>query len=290
MTPAVLVSVLLTVSPGEAAVADLEAFHQSIFERVAPAVVFIKTTKGFGSGVFVSHDGLILTNAHVVGQMELVDVVLHDGQKLVGRVVERASDDIDLALVEVAVKNSPSAEVNTDSKLRVGNWVAAIGHGEGAVWTFNVGSVSNIYSSASEKPVFQTQIPLNPGNSGGPILDRRGTVVGIVTAGIKEANSINFGIDIGVALRSLSRLRSQCECLTVTAPAGVPIFVQNKNVGTGKVVVPAKAGPYTVFAVVDGKMIRKTVTYPDVKSVELKAEVAVENTPSGPSRKPLNAK
>ena len=71
--------------------------------------------------------------------------------------------------------------------------------------------------------VFQTQIPLNPGNSGGPIIDRTGRVVGIVTAGIKEANSINFGIDIGVALRSLSRLSALCDCLTISAPDGVPV-------------------------------------------------------------------
>lgn len=286
MVFSLLCQLALAATPGEVAVADVEVFHQSIFERVAPAVVFIKSNQRFGSGVFVSNSGLILTNAHVVGQADHVDVVLYDGKRLVGRVVERASDDIDLALVEVAIANAPTAEVNTESKLQVGNWVAAIGHGQGAVWTFNVGMVSNIYSSASEKPVFQTQIPLNPGNSGGPILDRKGTVVGIVTAGIKEANSINFGIDIGVALRSLQRLRSTCECLTVTAPEGVPVFVQDKNVGTGRVVVPAKPGTYSVFAVVDGKMIRKSVVYPDVRAVELKPEVP-GTVDAGPARRPL---
>lgn len=265
------IAVLLAAAPSSGAlqVADLERFHQELFERVAPTVVFISTGKAFGSGVLVSKGGLVLTNAHVVQGADRVDVVLQDGRKTHAVVVERPPRDIDLALLQLDLTNTPAAELAVGPSIHVGSWVAAIGHGEGAVWTFNVGMVSNIYSSASERPVFQTQIPLNPGNSGGPIIDRTGRVVGIVTAGIKEANSINFGIDVGVALRSLGRLAALCDCLTVSAPEGVAIFVDNKNVGTGRVVVPATAGPHTVFAVVNGVMQRRSLVFPESRVVEL---------------------
>lgn len=135
-------------------------------------MVFISNGEGFGSGFFVSEDGLVLTNAHVVGDAKLVDVLLHDGRRLKGAVVERAQKSLDLALVEVAVKGARALELDELAGVRVGSFAASVGHGEGAIWTFNAGMVTNIYPAGGERPILQTQIPLNPGNSGGPVIDR----------------------------------------------------------------------------------------------------------------------
>lgn len=145
-----------------------------------------------GSGFFVE-PRLILTNAHVVKGREKVDVVLHDGRRVEGMVVERAVDDVDLALIEIATEGKP-LELDAKGELQVGTWVASVGHGMGGVWSYTTGMISNIYPNGAERPVFQTQIPLNPGASGGPIFDRRGMVLGIVMSGIEDSNSINFAI------------------------------------------------------------------------------------------------
>ena len=247
-----------------------ERYLQSFFSKYATSVVFISRGDAFGSGYFVTDDGLILTNAHVVADVEEVDVVLHDGTLVKGRVEERGRDDIDVALVRIERENTPPLSLEGFSDLRVGSWVASIGHGAGAVWSLNTGIVSNIYPSGHAKPVFQTQIPLNPGSSGGPIFDRHGRVVGIVYAGNLEANNLNFGIKGDVIITALKGLLGHGDCLTISAPAGVPIFVNGRSVGAGPAATYCGAGgTLDVLAVIGGKMIKRKVDYPSTKLVKL---------------------
>ncbi len=256
----------------EDALLAMERQQQALFEKVTPSVVFISKGDSFGSGFFVGTDGLVLTNAHVVEGREKVEVVLHDGRKVQGTVVERGAKEVDVALVRVPLKDTPVPPLGGVGDVRVGSWVGAVGHGRGAVWTFNSGMVSNIYPDGAERPVFQTQIPLNPGNSGGPIFDWRGTVVGIVTAGIEGASAINFGIGMDVARKALSTLAGACECLVVNAPEGVPVFVDGTMVGTGpRVVLPVtRKRVYEVFAVIAGQMKKQQVRYPEAREVTLR--------------------
>jgi S1-C subfamily serine protease len=149
--------------------------------------------------------------------------------------------------------------------------VASVGHGRGGIWSFNTGMVSNIYPDGSERPIFQTQIPLNPGNSGGPIVDVRGRVVGVVTAQMRESNSMNFAIRSDVALQAFDELAGLCECIVITAPRGVPVFVDGRNVGVGpRVTVAAEPRSYEVFAVIGGAMKKLRARYPDQRLVDLK--------------------
>jgi len=135
--------------------------------------------------------------------------------------------------VKVPLENVETVSLGTASP-RVGQWVGAVGHGSGAIWTFSSGMVSNVYPEGAERPVFQTQIPLNPGNSGGPIFDARGTVIGVVTAALKEATAINFGISIATARKALAGLSVTCECVRITAPAGVPVFLDGASPAVGR--------------------------------------------------------
>jgi S1-C subfamily serine protease len=131
--------------------------------------------------------------------------------------------------------------------------------------------VSNIYPVGAERPLFQTQIPINPGNSGGPIFDRTGRVIGVVTAMLTNTAGINFGIGLDVARKHLARLQSSCECLSITAPAGVPVFVDGAMAGTGPH-VEANASPgrtYEVFAIINGVMKKVRATYPEQREVKL---------------------
>lgn len=254
---------------GDDVLLALEQRNTKVFKKIAPAVVFVANGKSFGSGFFVSSDGLILTNRHVVGKASKVEVVLRDGTRLPGRVVERA-ENLDLALIRIEKKETLQLPLGKASQLEVGSWVASVGHGRGMVWTYNAGLVSNVHTAADQESVFQTQIPLNPGNSGGPIVDRHGVVVGIVTAGLTESNSINFGIKIGSALRALSTLEPLCNCLVVHTPGREPIFLDGEMAGVGpRLALSVRAGDYEVFAVIEGKMRKRRIVFPSTEKVYL---------------------
>lgn len=263
---------LLATHPAAAApdpLAELESRQQELFEKIAPSVVFISRGSTMGSGFFIE-DRLILTNAHVVKDRDKVEVVFHDGKRVEGKVVERALDDIDLALVEVPDAGRP-LELASQGELRVGTWVASVGHGMGGVWSYTTGMISNIYPRGADRPVFQTQIPLNPGASGGPIFDRKGKVIGVVMSGIDGSNSINFAIRSDVAFQSLTRLSGKCECLVIDAPKGASVFVDGTLRGKGpRVVIPAEPRTYKVFRTDGEKIVEKSVTFPKQRSVDLR--------------------
>ncbi|HEY0135955.1 MAG TPA: serine protease [Nannocystis sp.] len=263
--PAARADVAAPVDP----LAELEMAQQRIFVRLAPSVVFIHTKTGFGSGFVVSRDGLVLTNAHVVEAQATVGVVMHDGRTLTGTVLERAKSH-DLALVQLPLAKTEPIPLGDSESLRVGAWAGAIGHGRGGIWTFNIGMISNIYPAESGRPVFQTQIPLNPGASGGPILDRKGQAIGIVTAKLKDAEAINFGIKIDVALRELKPLAARCECIIVVAPEGVPVLVDGVMRGVGpRVVVPVSPGAHEVVTVVKDKRRRVSINFPEQRNITI---------------------
>lgn len=251
-------------------VAAIENHQQALYRRTAPSVVFISNQVGFGSGFIVREDGLILTNAHVVGSRTEVDVVRLDGTTVKGTVVEKA-DKLDLALIDIPGSGMPTIPMAADpDAVRVGAWAASVGHGRGGIWTFTTGMVSNRYQDDGVT-VFQTQIPVNPGNSGGPIVDRAGTVIGIVTAGMVDAQAINFAIPAFEAVRALDKLDGTCQCLTVRAPAGAAVFVDGAMVGTGPTVrVPTTPGDHEVFAIIGGEKVDRTANWPDKAEIELK--------------------
>jgi serine protease Do len=255
MSRALLVALALAGSPAAAdPLGDLEAAQIQLYQRTRAAVVYIEQGGTIGSGFFVER-GLILTNRHVVGAEARVQVRLRDGRVLEGAVVERASGDIDLALVEVPVRDVEPLELSLASPA-IGAWIASIGHGVDSPWTFTTGMVSNVYRNPAGLPVLQTQVPLNPGNSGGPIFDRHGKVVAIVTKGMQAANSVNFAIGAEVATRALRRLARVAAPLVIRAPAGVAVFVDGQLAGTGPEVRVAP-GVHAIGAVIGGALIER---------------------------------
>lgn len=270
----VLASVpILAVAANPAApdvLAQIDRAQRELYARVAPAVVYVITKDGFGSGVVLRPDGLVLTNEHVVRGATTVDVVTFDGTHYSGTVVERGQDT-DLAVVQVAgAAELPVLEVGDGPGLAVGQWVAAVGHAQGGGWSFTTGTVSNVYRAVGGQTVVQTQIPLNHGNSGGPVVDRAGRVVGIATASLERAQNLNFAIRIDVATLSLTTLEPVCNCLVVTAAAGMPIFFDGAVVGTGpRVALIPEAGSHQAFAVVGGRKVERTVVWPGVKRISL---------------------
>ncbi|MBI3803396.1 MAG: DegQ family serine endoprotease [Nitrospirae bacterium] len=166
--------------------------------REAPRERAPEAPPGSGSGVIIDKRGFIVTNNHVVGDAEEVEVRLSDKTKFTGKVIGK-DPDTDLALVKIeATKDLPFVALGDSSKIKVGQWVIAVGNPFGLDRTVTVGVVSalgreNVNLSRYEDFI-QTDASINPGNSGGPLFNIRGEVVGINTAIINFAQGIGFAI------------------------------------------------------------------------------------------------
>ncbi len=185
----------------------LEALSDGIVrvvERVAPAVVNVRSGRGGGSGVVITPDGYVVTNAHVVGDARIVELAQRDGVVMSADVIG-ADPGTDLAVVRARASGLQAAELGDSDALRVGQLVIAIGNPLGLQSTVTHGVVSALGRSLRAQDgrlienVIQTDAPLNPGNSGGPLVDVRGDVVGINTAIIPMAQGICFAIPSATA-------------------------------------------------------------------------------------------
>jgi S1-C subfamily serine protease len=190
-----------------AAVVRIDAARAARSTRRSGGVV-----RGTGSGFIIQPDGLILTNAHVTGGADTVNVTLKDGRRFTGRVLGR--DELtDVAVVRIEANNLPAVALGNSDSLRPGEWAIAIGNPLGLDNTVTAGIISATGRSSSDVGVpdkrigfIQTDAAINPGNSGGPLLNQQGQVIGMNTAIIGGAQGLGFAIPIDRAQQIAEQL------------------------------------------------------------------------------------
>ncbi|MBW4695399.1 MAG: trypsin-like peptidase domain-containing protein [Lyngbya sp. HA4199-MV5] len=173
-----------------------------IYPKVAPAVVYIKTDRGTGSGVVIKSNGLIVTNAHVVAGVRDIQVELQDGRKLAAEVVSLGdSKCLDLAVLKVQASNLPTIKFAATGSVQKGQRAFTVGYPRGLKPSaITQGIVSNIYN---EFGLIQMDAAIIPGNSGGALVNDRGELVGITT---KKGVDENTGMNLAVATDKVQTL------------------------------------------------------------------------------------
>ena len=238
--------------------------------------------RGVGSGFILNADGYVMTNAHVVDGADELLVTLTDKRELKARVIG-ADARTDVAVVKIDATGLPAVKIGDVNRLRVGEWVMAIGSPFGLENTVTAGIVSAKQRDTGDfLPFIQTDVAINPGNSGGPLLNMRGEVVGINSQIYSPSGGyagISFAIPIDEAMRVADQLRASgrvirgrigvriapvtkevAESIGLGKPVGA--LVQNVERGTPAEKAGLEAGD--IIVKVDGKAVEKSGDLPRI--------------------------
>ena len=183
------------------------------FRRFAPPQMRERQVGGVGSGFIISPDGYVLTNAHVVANADKITVTLTDKRQFSARLIG-ADERTDVALLKIEGGNLPVAALGKSSDLQVGQWVLAIGSPFGFDNSVTSGIISALGRQLQDEsivPFIQTDVPVNPGNSGGPLISMDGKVIGINSQILSRSGGfmgISFAIPIDVALQISNQLKA----------------------------------------------------------------------------------
>jgi len=272
--------------PAASDVELLDAYSKAVVhvvERVGPAVVGVtvrarRGRAGGGSGVLFTPDGYMLTNAHVVAGAREMRVTLTDGSEHTATLVG-TDPATDLAVIRIEGTHLPHAELGSSASLRVGQLVVAIGNPLGFSNTVSAGVISALARSMRAQdgrlidPILQTDVALNPGNSGGPLVDSRARVVGINTMIILGAQGLSFAVPVDTArwvigqLMTVGRVRRGYlglagqvrplpKRLARRLQLAVDTGVQVMQVESGTPAARAGLLPGDVIVAIDGKPVR----------------------------------
>ena len=248
------------------------------FRRFAPPGPREYRARNLGSGFIISDDGYILTNAHLIADMGEATVKLLDKREFKAKVIG-VDQRTDLALIKIDAKALRQVTIGDPAKLEVGEWVAAIGSPFGFENSVTAGIVSakgRVLPGESYIPFIQTDVAVNPGNSGGPLFNLRGEVVGVnsmIYTGRGGYMGLSFAIPIDVAMKVAAELRAHGKVIRgflgvriqeMTADLAVSFGLKNA-VGVLVVMVekpsPAEKAGFMVGDVilkVDGKAIESS--------------------------------
>jgi S1-C subfamily serine protease len=241
-----IVALILVLGPARARFVDGEEKAVEAVKKAKPSVVRIDTMHpaakrpGVGSGVILRHDGFILTNHHVIRNARTIHVTLANGRQYNAQLWS-TSPQYDLAVLKIEAQNLPVPKFGDSSRLQLGQMAIAIGSPLRFSWTVTVGTVSAIgrqipTGTVTYRNLIQTDAAINPGSSGGALVDSSGEVIGINTlvyTGTNEyhnAQGLGFAIPINDALRVAMALVGRTK-IAAPRPTGPPwLGIKGKDV------------------------------------------------------------
>ncbi|MGE0827356.1 MAG: trypsin-like peptidase domain-containing protein [Candidatus Binatia bacterium] len=212
------------------------ATNVEVYKKAAPATVLVVTGEGLGSGVIISNQGEVLTNEHVIRGASRMAVVLKPQRGVeikkelaFAATLVKVDQVADLALLKIQKppQNMSVLSLGEITDIEVGQDVHAIGHPDGEVWTYTTGIISQIRSSYQwtgadnllhQSKVIQTQTALNPGNSGGPLLNDRAEIIG-VNSFRGEGEGLNYAVAVDVVKAFLQRAENRTTTLAPSSQA-----------------------------------------------------------------------
>jgi serine protease Do len=270
----------LDIEPGMPGLTPDDPLNE-FFRRFIPPGPRAYQAHSLGSGFVISEDGYILTNAHLLADIDEATVKLVDKRQFSAKVVG-IDERTDVALVKIDAKGLRKVTIGDPAKLEVGEWVAAIGAPFGFENSVTAGIVSakgRFFPGESEVPFIQTDVAVNPGNSGGPLFNLRGEVVGInsmIYSGSGGYMGVSFAIPIDLAMKIAGELRSHGK--VVRGRLGVQIQEVTEELAasfnltraTGALVVMVERGsPAEKAGVLPGDVILKVDGNPIESSSDL---------------------
>jgi len=182
----------------------------SVAARAQSWTAAIRADQNYGAGVVVDARGLVLTNLHVIDATHTITVTPFGGEPALARVVD--SDTVlDLALLALPGPAGPGATLGSAGSLGVGDEVLAVGSPRKMYFSVSRGLVSFPSRSLDNVDYIQTDLPINVGNSGGPLVDREGRVVGIVSFILKDSQGLSFALPIDRAISRFARYLGEAE-------------------------------------------------------------------------------
>ncbi len=207
-----VVEKIMEVPPATPQKSTAKLSNSEIIEKVKPAVVYIQTSDGSGSGMIIESNGYVLTNAHVVSGFNAAKIKLSDGRLFVGSVIGR-DEEVDLALLKINGDGFPIVELGNSDKsvLGQGDEVFSVGYSYGfdEDVSFKNGIISRRLTDDSGNTYLEITAEIQPGNSGGPLVNRFGQVVGINTFSFgKTGDPLKFAIPINLARGLIPELKS----------------------------------------------------------------------------------
>ena len=230
-----------------AEVMPLDKSVEQLAETARKSVVVISVSgrdgkqQGIGSGFVISDDGLIATNAHVIGEGRPISVQFHDGKQVPVTSIHATQRAADLAIIKVDLKGLPVLELGDAATLKQGQGVVAIGNPHGLKHSI----VSGVVSGTREiegRSMIQLAMPIEPGNSGGPLLDLQGRVRGIITMKSLVTNNLGFAVMVNALKPLLEKPNpvSMDRWLTIgtlDAKEWTPLFGARWRQRSGKILV-----------------------------------------------------
>lgn len=216
--------------PYAGAAAGEEAVIGNIFKKQADSIVVVgivgkrKKDSRSGTGFFVSDDGLIVTNYHLIKKARRIFIKLRDNTAYTRVKVVNLDVPRDIAVLKIDGKGFTPVKLGNSDEASIGQRVVAIGNPLGLESTVSDGLISAIRNGGPGEKIFQISVPLSNGSSGGPLFNLKGEVIGVVTASMQKGQSLNFVVPINTVKSRLRRVMNLAE--DVLPPAPTPAIVR----------------------------------------------------------------